>query len=175
VNEFSIFALLDHYLQVVAEYDVALPDGFRSHIPVARQLKDVLEATRMDSLPCHNDLIAENFIDDGRILRFVDFEYSGNNDPCFELGNVAMSLEYDEGMTLQLCEAYFGELSKHTLARVQLFALAAHLTWTAWSCIQHKVSNVDYDFWWNAHYHWNPALETMQSDAFLAWMEEAQK
>ncbi len=175
VNEFNIFHLLDHYLRVIAEKDVELPEGFHEHMPLAQQLKDVLAVSPMDSLPCHNDLIPENFIDDGDLLRLVDFEYSGNNDPCFELGNAAMSLEYDEEMTVELCRAYFGDLRRSTLARVQLYGLAAHLTWTAWSCIQKKFSDVAYDFWWNAHYHWDPALKTIQSHAFSKWMEEAQQ
>lgn len=174
-NEFNIFALLDHYLEVVVEKDVELPEGFHEHMPVAQQLKEVLAVSPMDSLPCHNDLIPENFIDDGDLLRLVDFEYSGNNDPCFELGNAAMSLEYDEAMTAALCRAYFGDLRRSTLARIQLYGLAAHMTWTAWSCIQKKFSDVAYDFWWNAHYHWDPALETIQSQTFSTWMEEAQQ
>ena len=40
-------------------------------------------------MPCNNDLLAENFIVDGRRgFWLIDYEYSGNNDPCFELGNV---------------------------------------------------------------------------------------
>lgn len=38
-------------------------------------------------MPCNNDLLAANFIDDGR-LWLIDYEYSGNNDPFFEIGNV---------------------------------------------------------------------------------------
>ena len=29
-----------------------------------------------------------NFIDDGERLWLIDYEYSGNNDACFELGNI---------------------------------------------------------------------------------------
>ena len=39
--------------------------------------------------PCNNDLLAANFIDDGERVWLIDYEYSGNNDPCFELGNTA--------------------------------------------------------------------------------------
>ena len=40
------------------------------------------------TVPCNNDLLAENFIDVGGEIRLIDYEYSGNNDACFELGNV---------------------------------------------------------------------------------------
>ena len=49
-------------------------------------------------MPCHNDLLAENYIDDGRQLWIVDFEYSGNNDPCFELGDTAQECEFDQDL-----------------------------------------------------------------------------
>ena len=39
-------------------------------------------------MPCNNDLLAENFIDVGGEFRLIDYEYSGMNDACFELGNV---------------------------------------------------------------------------------------
>ena len=39
-------------------------------------------------MPCNNDLLAANFIDDGARLWVIDYEYGGNNDPCFELGNI---------------------------------------------------------------------------------------
>ena len=38
-------------------------------------------------MPCNNDLLAGNFIDDGERVWLIDYEYSGNNDAAFELGN----------------------------------------------------------------------------------------
>ncbi len=37
--------------------------------------------------------LAENFIDDGSMLRIVDFELAGNDEPCFEPGNMATDFE----------------------------------------------------------------------------------
>lgn len=175
INEFNIFRLMDHYLQVVVDDDVELPNGFMDRLPVVNQIEEAVNQCPMDSLPCHNDLIPENFIDDGKLLRFVDFEYSGNNDPCFELGNAAQSLEYNQEMTIELCTSYFGELRSSWLARVQLYALTSHLVWTVWSGIQKKFSEVDFDFWWNAYYHWEPALKILESNAFPIWLEEARR
>ena len=41
------------------------------------------------TVPCNNDLLAGNFVDDGDEVWLIDYEYSGNNDACFELGNTA--------------------------------------------------------------------------------------
>src|SRR5208337_3735410 len=45
-----------------------------------------LAARPAGTVPCHNDLLAANFIDDGDRIWLVDYELSGNNDACFELG-----------------------------------------------------------------------------------------
>ena len=39
-------------------------------------------------MPCNNDLLAANVIDAGDRVWLIDYEYSGNNDPFFELGNL---------------------------------------------------------------------------------------
>jgi len=36
-------------------------------------------------VPCNNDLLAANFIDDGRRVWIIDYEYSGMNEASFEL------------------------------------------------------------------------------------------
>lgn len=85
MDDFNIFRLVDFYLRVVADNNVEVPDGYTERLPMLASIEDALSQCPMPNVPCHNDLIPENFIDDGNLLRFVDFEYSGNNDPCFEL------------------------------------------------------------------------------------------
>src|SRR2546430_13508839 len=98
------------------------------------------------SAPCHNDLLSENFIDDGVSLRVVDYELSGNNDPCFDLGNAAQEASFDEELRTILCETYFGRLDRQQLARMNLFALMSDVGWTLWGAIQAKISTLDFDF-----------------------------
>ncbi|MEI9907439.1 MAG: hypothetical protein WDO06_05675 [Actinomycetota bacterium] len=47
-----------------------------------------LEILDEGTVPCNNDLLPGNFIDSGDQIWIIDYEYSGNNDPCFELGNI---------------------------------------------------------------------------------------
>ena len=80
----------------------------------ARRRTDRAGAVRSaaPTVPCHNDLLAENYIDDGSQLWIVDFEYSGNNDPTFELGDTAQECAFDSDQRARLCEAYFGESAR---------------------------------------------------------------
>lgn len=37
----------------------------------------------------------------GRLLRLVDWEYSGNGDPAFEVGNTWRELDYDDSLSAE--------------------------------------------------------------------------
>ena len=61
------------------------------------------------TVPCNNDLLAGNFIDDGERVWLIDYEYSGNNDACFELGNTTTECDFDaDQVEAPASTAYFG-------------------------------------------------------------------
>ena len=97
-------------------------------------------------MPCHNDLLAANVIDDGGDLRLIDYEYSGMNEPAFELGNLVNESQLDHDHLEELVESYYGRLDGRLLARAELWGLAGRWAWTLWGVIQQGVSDVDHDF-----------------------------
>jgi len=124
-------------------------------------------------VPCHNDLLCENFIDDGAALRIVDYELSGNNDPCFDLGNTAQEAEFGPELRAALCESYFGRHAARQLARMNLFALMSDVGWTLWGAIQAKISAVDFDFVGYYSGRWERALGVLRSADLERWMTQA--
>ena len=113
-----------------------IPAGYREHLAGSRASRRRSRPTRCRRVPCHNDLLAENYLDDGARLWIVDYEYSGNNDPTFELGNTAQELGFDERQVAELCAAYFGEASPALLARMRLQMIMSDVGWTLWAAIQ---------------------------------------
>ena len=112
----------------------------------------VLTATASGTVPCNNDLLAGNFIDDGQRVWLIDYEYSGNNDPCFELGNTATECEFTPELTEAWTEAYFGAADPGQLARVRLQSLCSEYGWSLWGFIQAATSRIDFDFRdWGMH------------------------
>ena len=107
-DDFDMFRLAEYYLRVVDERSIRVPDGYRDALPKVALIEAALAAQPLPTVPCHNDLLAENYLDDGRALWIVDYEYSGNNDPTFELGNTAQELGFDAARQEELCAAYFG-------------------------------------------------------------------
>ena len=147
VGAFDMFDIQRRYLGIVRESGFRLPDGYLSFEPALRRIEDVLRASSTDTVPCHNDLLAANILDDGTRLWFIDYEYAGNNDPCFELGNIWSEAALDPDRLEHLVASYFGTPSPAITARARLFGLAAKYSWTLWASIQAAVSEVDFDFW----------------------------
>ena len=106
-----------------------------------------LAARAVPTVPCHNDLLAANFIDDGNRIWLVDYELSGNNDPCFELGNIAAESQLSADALAELVTAYYARPRRSMVARAGLLGLVGMYGWTLWGAIQHAASPIDFDFW----------------------------
>jgi len=172
-KDFDMFRLIEYYLGIVDEHQVTIPDGYRDRLPTVARIEAAVRVAALPSVPCHNDLLCENFIDDGAALRIVDYELSGNNDPCFDLGNTAQEAAFDEQLRGTLCAAYFGKEDPQQLARMNLFALMSDVGWTLWGAIQAKISAVDFDFRGYYGERWERALAVMGSDRLATWMRTA--
>ncbi len=98
-------------------------------------------------MPCNNDLLAANFIDDGDRLWLIDYEYSGNGDPCFELGNVWSESNLSLDQLEELVTHYHGGSRPDQVARARLLGVMSKYGWTLWASIQDGISDLDFDFW----------------------------
>ena len=97
--------------------------------------------------PCHNDLLAANFIDDGRTVWIIDYEYSGNNDPYFELGNIWSECHLTLEQLEELVQAYDGAPPGATWRAP---ASGASCRSTAGRCgrpSRTAPARIDFDFW----------------------------
>ena len=166
LQDFDMFRTTEYYLGIVADRSVRIPDGFSDRMETVARVERAVAVNALPHVPCHNDLLAENYIDDGRQLWIIDFEYSGNGDPCFELGDTAQECGYGEELRAALCSAYFGREDPVQLARMELFAMMADVGWTLWAAIQAQISSIDYDFWGWAVERWGRAVELMDSGRF---------
>jgi thiamine kinase-like enzyme len=110
----------------------------------------------------------------GDSLRLIDYEYSGNNDPCFELGNTCQELKYDEACIAEVCTGYFGSATPDKIARMKLNMIMSDVGWGLWAAIQAKISKIEYDFWGWATERWGRAVEKLDSPHFEVWLREVQ-
>jgi thiamine kinase-like enzyme len=110
---------------------------------------------------------------DGSLV-LIDYEYSGNNDPCFELGNTCQELKYSEQQIREVCAAYFGAASPGNVSRLKLNMIMSDAGWSLWAAIQACISKIEYDFWGWASERWDRAVTKMDSDEFPRWISDVQ-
>ena len=172
-QDFDMFRLIEFYLETAERHAVRIPDDYRDYRETVARIEQAVRRRALPTVPSHNDLLAENYIDDGRQLWLIDFEYSGNNDACFELGNTCQELQFNETQVTELCAAYFGQATASLLARMRLFALMSDVGWTLWGAIQANISTIDYDFWEYAMTRWNRALGILHGPDLAVWLKDA--
>ncbi len=175
LTDFNMFRLTEYYLNLCDERDIPIPDGYLDRMPIVNEIEKTMSVKPLQTVPCNNDLLAENYIDDGTSLRLIDYEYSGNNDPCFELGNTCQEMEFNETQIREVCAAYFGEASDKMIARMKLNMIMSDVGWGLWAAIQEKISTIEYDFWGWAIERWGRAMEKMDSAEFPVWQKDVQR
>lgn len=94
----------------------------------------------------HNDLLAANFIDDGKRLWLIDWDYAGYNSPLFDLGGLASNNEFGDDLTATLLEQYFGRVDEELLNRFHAMKCASLLRETMWSIMSELYSTIDFDY-----------------------------
>jgi thiamine kinase-like enzyme len=166
-NEFSIVAKLHELLDICHRHELTIPDGYLDRLTIVDRVAEALAVVPVSTVPCHNDLLAENFIDSGGVIRIVDYQLSGNNDPSFELGDIAAESDYDPDRTDELAAAYFGdELTPALAARVRLNLMLSNVTWTLWFSVHHGLlrrPHSSFDYWTEASDKWRQATRDLDS------------
>lgn len=147
VRDFNMFEIQRTYLGIVKERGFRLPSDYLDFADHIVQIQKAMRILDEGTVPCNNDLLPGNFIDDGEKIWIIDYEYSGNNDACFELGNIWAEAFLDIEQLEELVTAYYGESRPEKFARAWLWALMAKYGWTLWASIQSSISELDFDFW----------------------------
>jgi thiamine kinase-like enzyme len=172
-GDFDMFTRQAGYVRIVDERGFRLPDGYKDHDDAFQRARKALAVNAPATVPCNNDLLAENFIDDGEKVWLIDYEYSGNNDACFELGNTCTECDLGPEQVEALVAAYFGEVTRARLARVRLQALVSGYGWSLWGVIQANASHLDFDFDSWALEHYEKAATGFTSRRLDALLEDA--
>jgi thiamine kinase-like enzyme len=174
-DDFDMFQTQPRYLRIVQERGFKLPERylkFHEHVAAIREAFAVRDE---GTVPCNNDLLAENFLLGNDGFRLIDYEYSGNNDACFELGNVWSESNLSLAQLEQLVAAYYGRELRHKVARARLWGLMSKYGWTLWASIQDGVSDIDFDFWGWGLEKFERAVAEFDDPGFEQLLDEARR
>jgi thiamine kinase-like enzyme len=172
--DFDMFEIQPRYYSTATAAGMRIPAGYAGLMPAFAAARRALAVRDEGTVPCNNDLLAANFIDDGDRIWLIDYEYSGNNDACFELGNVAGECGLDDAALAALVTAYYGMPRRSRIARAKLYSLVARYGWTLWGAIQHAASELDFDFWSWAMERFEAAAAGFTSPDFGRLLDDVQ-
>jgi thiamine kinase-like enzyme len=171
---FDMFDIQRRYLALVRERGFRLPDRYLEFAPVVLEIETALAVRPQHLVPCHNDLLAANLIDDGERVWIIDYEYAGNNDPYFELGNLWSESNLAPSQLDELVAHYRGRPSASLVARARLWGLMSKYGWTLWASIQDGVSDLDFDFWSWGMEKYHRAVQEFDGPDLSRWLELVQ-
>jgi thiamine kinase-like enzyme len=178
-NEKTVFDLLNGCLEILRNEGIRVPDGCLDHLPTADRIRKALATQALHFVPCNNDAYAPNFIDQSGTIRIIDYDYSGMNDPCFELGDVSVEGRYTPDQVEVLCETYFQRRRPVQVARTRLFGIAAQFTWTLLFAAADQVfepkPDPDYDYWAESLVRWDITVSQLESPELAALLDQAQR
>jgi thiamine kinase-like enzyme len=167
-GRFDAHAVVDEYRIEAVAHGVSVPPEFVA----AHEASERIRTARgpQASVPCHNDLLNANFLDDGEI-RIVDWEYAGMGDRFFDLANLSVNHEFGLDEDRMLVTAYFGEEKPADLAALRLMRFMSDFREAMWGVLQSGISELDFDFKGYAAKHFQRMLTTAadpQFDKYLA-------
>jgi thiamine kinase-like enzyme len=170
--DFNMFDIQARYLALVREQGYRLPDRYEEFLPIVQRLKAAMAEAPEPNVPCNNDLLAANIIDDGERLWLIDYEYAGNNEASFELGNIWSESTLDDDLLAPLVHAYWQDESPSRVARARLWALMSQYGWTLWASIQDSISPLDFDYWSWGMEKYERAVRTFDHPRLGDWLDE---
>ena len=168
-GSFDSFRVVESFRRTAIDRGGSVPDAYDWAHEVATRI-EVARSTDAP-VPCHNDLLNANFLDDGERLRIVDWEYAGMGDRFFDLANFAINHELDPSQSELLLAAYFGEVRTPDAQALELMRFMSDFREAMWGVVQSAVSELEFDFDAYAAAHFARLERTAAAPAFVAALE----
>jgi thiamine kinase-like enzyme len=166
---FDSFRVVEAYHELALERHGEVPPAYAWANATAAHIEELRDDSPV--VPCHNDLLNGNFIDDGETLRIVDWEYAGMGERFFDLANFSINHELDESARRAFLEAYFGEVKADDEHALELMRFMSDFREAMWGVVQSVVSELDFDFAGYAAEHFARLERTAASPAFVAALD----
>lgn len=146
---FSPINKIMEYLDILKEHNFTeMYAGFDKALENLEKIKATYEKNPPKLVPCHNDTLAENFMYDGKVMRVIDWEYSGMNDGYYDVACVIVENEMNPENENALITAYVGtEPNEEQKARTLINKFLVNTHWSIWSLVQICYGK-EHDFYW---------------------------
>ena len=137
-NDFNVFRELLSYESLLAKGNGVMFDGYDEVRDKIFSLEDRLNEYGVELKPCHNDMVAENYVksDSGR-LYLIDWEYSGMNDPHWDFASLFNENSFSQDNREFFLHQYFGdEVPRYTREKILIYEILMDVLWAIWAAIK---------------------------------------
>ena len=164
--------LLERYAEIVTERGGRLPGSYRPAQELTDRVAEALPLT--EPVPCHDDLLPGNLLarhaDPGTAI-LVDWEYAGMGHRMFDLGNLAVNNEFDDGAEERLLTAYYQQPpTDGRRAALALMRIMSDAREAAWGVVQGAISELDFDFGAYARQHFERLARAAGDPRLEEWL-----
>ena len=137
-NDFNVFREIQNYEVLLKNVNGIMYEGYGEIRKKVFALEDSLNEYGVSLKPCHNDLVAENFVkSDNGTIYLIDWEYSGMNDPLWEISALFIENKFSlENQEYFLHEYYGGEIPEYTHRKIFIYQILQDILWAIWTCIK---------------------------------------
>lgn len=137
-NEFNVFNEILNYEHLLEKANGRMYEGYEPVREKVFRLEEYLNGLGVSVKPCHNDLVAENFLkaEDGTIY-LIDWEYSGMNDPMWDIAALFLENNFtDENQDYFLSHYFEGKEPANARKKILAYQILMDYLWTVWTCIK---------------------------------------
>jgi len=163
---FHFPTLRNKYLDAVRSSGYFLPDDYLALESKILELEKWLDRNMEPLVPCNNDLLAENFLDDGQKIWIIDYEYSGQNEASFDIGNMCSEMGMSPDHLTLFCNTYWKQDLPEKIARARAWSMIARFGWVLWASIQEAISPIDFDFRNWGMKKWDSVVPELTGDTY---------
>ncbi|MDQ1533473.1 MAG: hypothetical protein QOF28_1234 [Actinomycetota bacterium] len=171
--DFDCFRVPAQHREAAEARTVPVPREYDLAAERAAEIEAAFDASPEARRPCHNDLLAANFIAASNRLVILDWEYAGMNDRYFDLGNLATNNALEEEAELMLLEHYFGSVTPRHRARLALMKIMSDFREAMWAVVQQGISTLDVDYVEYAQSHFDRLLANASASGYRRLLADA--
>lgn len=144
---FNAFGMIDHYIDLLRGMRISPPEGYYAVEKRTEAVRQALEVLPAALASCHNDPWPPNFIDTGSRMYLIDWEFSGMNDPYWDLAHLSVEAGFGAGQDYTMMQAYTdGAATPESYSRLELYKATGDLHWSLWALVEHANGNTTFDF-----------------------------
>jgi thiamine kinase-like enzyme len=141
-NDIDVFERNDIMLRIIAGKSGKALTDYESLREVMQKIRKIVSSLNMPKTACHNDTTPTNFVYSEDRMYLIDWEYSGNNYPIWDLVCLAMESNFTPEKREEMLKMYYGNPSQEIRNLFQVLMPVYEYWVSLWSGVQIANSNV---------------------------------